>query len=307
VILVFFLSRILPGDITTVFVSPQATPALREQLRVQFGLDRPALEQFLLWFRSALTGEFGFSFSYKVPVTEVLAETLGNTALLGVVALAMELAITVLFTYVAVRYAGARAEQWMSNGLIAAYSIPTVWIGLIVLSLFAFRAGLFPSSQMFSAGYAEAGMIATAIDFLWHAALPALTIAIPGACLLTRYLVSSIQTVRQEDFVLAAKSMGLPQGKIFRSYILPNATGPAVSLIGVEIGLLLSGAVVTETLFSWPGVGRVTVTAIFARDYPLLLGSVLCVGVLVIAGNLVADIIQHVLDPRLRSEARTAS
>ncbi len=290
--LVFFLSRLLPGDAATAFLSPRIAPSVQEQVRKQFGLDRPPAEQYFLWIRSAARGDLGYSFSRNVPVTDVIREAYPNTLLLGLTALVFEVLIALSIGYLATRTMGSALERLLARSTLVVYSMPTFWIGTLLLAFFAYRLAWFPSSHMHSVGSN------TGTDLVHHLILPALTASLPGAAALSRYLHSSIsETVRQE-YVLSAQSMGLGPFRTFRSTVLPNAVGPMISLLGIEIGILLTGVVVTETLFSWPGLGRTMVEAVFARDYPLILGCTLIAGATVIAGNLIADVLHAVIDPR---------
>jgi peptide/nickel transport system permease protein len=298
--LVFFLSRLLPGDATSVFLSPTIPTAVADHIRAQFGLDRPVIDQYLLWLRSLFYGELGYSFGYSAPVFDVLCTVFPNTVILGIAALALELVIAVAIAGWASVRAGSWIDKVLSSGALVVYTLPTFWVGIVLLTVFSYSLGILPSSQMYSLGVDRVGGLHAAYDLLKHTALPALSIALPGAAGLARYLRTNIQATANQEFVVAAKSMGLPPWKIFRSYVLPNAIGPVISLAGIEVGVLLSGVLVTETLFAWPGIGRVAVQAIFARDYPLILGCTLVACVVVIVGNLLADLLNALIDPRIR-------
>ncbi len=297
VTLVFFLSRLLPGDAADVFLSPRIPPSVAEQVRTQFGLDRPVTEQYIRWLSSVLRGDLGYSFARSMPVSSVIAEALPNTALLGLTALTLEILIALAIGFLSVRTMGSRLERALSHGTLIVYSLPTFWIGAILLALFSYRLGWFPSSHMYSVG---TGGSRSASDLLMHLFLPALTAGLPGAAALARYLLNGLHVTLRQEHVLAARSMGLPENRIFRSYVFPNSAGPMVSLLGVELGILFTGIVVTETLFAWPGLGRTVVDAIFARDYPLILGATIVAGIIVMIGNLVADLIVAIIDPRIR-------
>lgn len=298
VTIVFFLSRLLPGDATTVFLSPNISPAILEQLKSQFGLERPVSEQYIHWMRSAFTGDLGYSFSYNQPVLSVIGRVFPNSVALGLAALVIEIGLGVLLALPVFVWEGKKAEQLIANATLAVYTLPSFWIGVVLLLVFSYGLGLLPSSQMYSSGISSSE--GTFFDLLKHLILPALTAAIPAAAGFARYLRSSVKTVMNQDYVLMARSMGLSNKRIFRSYILPNAAAPMVSLIGIEIGMLLTGVLVTETLFAWPGMGRLTVAAIGSRDYPLILGCTIVAGVVVIVGNLLADLVNALIDPRIR-------
>lgn len=296
--LVFFLSRLLPGDAGTLFLSPTVSPEAAERLRVQFGLDRPVPVQYILWIRALLEGNLGLSFSFNAPVREILARVFPNTIILAIPALFLEMLLAVGLVAVAKRHPGSTIDRLLSRGTLVVYALPTFWLGFILVMVFSYWLGVFPSAYMWSAGSEGSSLV----DLVRHLVLPSLTLAIPGAAGLARYLASTVSDVEKEEYVLAGTSMGLTHWTVFRRYILKNSLAPFISFMGTEIGGLLAGALVTETLFAWPGMGRLAVMAIFARDYPLILGCTLLAGVVVIVGNLMADILQAILDPRVRLE-----
>jgi peptide/nickel transport system permease protein len=292
--LVFFLSRLLPGDATTAFLSPNIPPAIVEQLKDQFGLNRSLVEQYLHWVRSACAGNFGFSFTRNAAVAEVIGDVFPNTLLLGAAALLLEIAMGMVIAALFFLFEGRRVAAALSHAALVMYALPSFWVGMLLLLVFSYGLGALPSSHMYSSGSRDW------FDVLRHLVLPAFTAAIPAAAGFARYLSGSIQSVLHQDYFLAAQSMGLSQRQLFRSYVLPNALSPMITLIGVEIGVLFGGVLVTEYLFSWPGIGRLTVSAIASRDYPLILGCTAVVGAMVIVGNVLADILNASLDPRIR-------
>ena len=300
VTLVFFVSRLLPGDPASLFISPGIPPRVAEQLRAQFGLDRSLWDQYLAWLSSTLRGELGYSVAHNAPVRDVLLHVFPNTLLLGGTALVVECFLAFVLAALAIRYVGSWFDRSLSNLTLVAYSLPSFWVGILLLSLFSFSLGIFPSSQMHSVGAEQMGGLTAFGDLLKHLALPALTVAAPGIGAIARYLRTSMTETMRQDHVAAAIGMGLSRGRVFRSYILPNSLGPVISVLGVEIGVLLTGVLVSETLFAWPGMGRLAVMAIFSRDYPMILGCTLSGGALVVAANILADFLRAWLDPRIR-------
>lgn len=292
--LVFFLSRLLPGDATAAFLSPNISPAVVEQLKEQFGLNRPLIEQYVHWIASACVGNFGFSFTRSAAVTEIIGGVLPNTMLLAAAALLLEIGMGIVVAAIFFLFDGKRISAALSHGALVVSALPSFWVGMLLLMIFSYGLGAFPSSHMYSSGSRDWS------DVLQHLVLPAFTAAIPAAAGFARYLRGNIQSVLGQDYFLAARSMGLSRRQLFRSYVLPNSLSPMITLIGVEIGVLFGGVLVTEYLFSWPGIGRLTVSAIASRDYPLILGCTAVVGAMVIIGNLVADVANALLDPRLR-------
>ena len=229
VTLVFFLSRLLPGDPASLYVSPGIPPALAEQLRSQFGLDRSLWDQYVAWLTSVASGELGFSFAHSAPVKDVLINVFPNTILLGISALIVECMLAVVLAAFAVRYVGSRVDRFLSNLTLVVYSLPSFWVGILLLFLFSFSLKIFPSSQMYSVGAQVVGGLPAIVDLLKHLVLPALTVAIPGAAVIARYLRTSITETLGQDYVVAAMGMGLSNPRVFRSYVLPNSMGTVAS------------------------------------------------------------------------------
>jgi peptide/nickel transport system permease protein len=298
--IVFLISRLAPGDPVVRFLSPTVPTQVADELRRQFGLDQPLLTQYLRWLSNAIQGNLGISFSHQRPVLQVIAAFLPNTVILAVAAIALELVFGIFLGGLATRFHNSLIDKAVTSIGLAAYALPTFWVGFVLLALFAYALGMFPSSQMHSINSDTLTHSSQLFDLLKHLVLPACTIAIPGGAGLARYFRSSLLRVRGEEYITVARSMGLSERAIFILYELPNALVPVITMLGLEIGTLLAGAIVTETMFAWPGMGRLAVMAIFSRDYPLVLGCTLVSGIVVIVGNLSADLVYSVLDPRVR-------
>jgi peptide/nickel transport system permease protein len=268
-------------------------------LRSQFGLDQNLAVQYLLWMRNALTGNLGVSFTHQQPVLLVLAGFFPNTVLLASAVLAVEFALGLLFGGLAARYRNTRLDTFITNSALVAGTLPAFWVGLILLALFAEFTGLLPSAQMHSLGADGLPFFDRQVDTLKHLALPACTVALPGAAAVCRYFREGLVQTGGEEYVTYARSAGVSGARLYMYYRIPAAVSSVISLLGLEIGLLLGGVVVTETIFSWPGMGRLTVLAMFSRDYPLIMGCTLVAGAVVIFGNLVADILYAFIDPRV--------
>jgi peptide/nickel transport system permease protein len=249
---------------------------------------------------NVLKGNLGVSFSHQRPVIEVIASFFPNTALLALTAIAIELALGISLGALAVRFHGSQFDKLVSNAGLIVYTLPTFWVGLLLLTVLSYALGLFPSSQMHSVNSESLTTPERILDVLKHLLLPACTIAIPGGAGIARYFRSSLMRVTREEYIIAARSFGMKERTIFFLYEVPNAIAPVITLLGLELGTLLAGAVVTETMFAWPGMGRLTILAIFSRDYPLVLGCTLVSGVVVILGNLLADVLYSIVDPRVR-------
>jgi peptide/nickel transport system permease protein len=301
--IIFLISRLAPGDPVSLYLSPTVPAQVGDELRRQFGLDQPLFSQYTDWLSNAVQGNLGVSFSHQRPVVQVIGEFLPNTAILGVAAIVLEFIFGILLGALAVRYHGSIIDKLVTNTGLVVYTLPTFWVGFLLLAVLAYASGLFPSSQMHSVNSEAMTPWMQTVDLLKHLLLPACTIAIPGGAGIAKYFRSSLMRVQREEYVLAARSMGVREGTIFLLYELPNAVAPVITILGLELGTLLAGAIVTETMFAWPGMGRLAVMAIFSRDHPLVLGCTLVSGVVVILGNLIADILYSIVDPRVRVQS----
>ncbi|MFN2420970.1 MAG: ABC transporter permease [Gemmatimonadota bacterium] len=301
--IIFFLMHAAPGDPTSLYLAnPNISPDVIEQMRRNLGLDQPVHVQYVKWLGSFLRGDFGYSFSQHRPIADILKDTIPNTLILSSVALVLIFAIGVVVgTLQAVRQ-----YSWADNLATVLsfffYSMPSFWFGLMLILLFAFKLQWLPASQMTSVEYEFLSGPGRLIDRLEHLLLPALALGVGGAASVSRYMRSGMLEQIRQDYVRTARAKGLNERKVVFKHAMRNALIPVVTLLGLYIPFLISGAVLIETIFAWPGMGRTIVTAIFQRDYPVVLASAFVISILVILGNLVADILYSVIDPRVRIE-----
>ncbi|HLP14902.1 MAG TPA: ABC transporter permease [Bacteroidota bacterium] len=298
--LIFFIIRLLPGDPVLLFLSPSFPPALADQLRHAFGLDKPLIVQYLLWIKEVFTGSLGYSFTFQRDVVSVIGDALPSTIALACCTLVVEVAAGIALALASVRFHHSTADRVLSVAGLVTYTMPTFWIAFIFVQLFSVRFTVFPSSHMHSVSADELSTAGYVFDYAWHMILPVATLAVPGAAGMARFLRSSIITASQQKYVTVARSMGVDENRILYSYILPNALSSMVTLGGLSLGSLLTGALLTETIFALPGMGRLIVTAIFSRDYPLVVGCVIAASCLYISVNFCTDIIHYLIDPRIK-------
>jgi peptide/nickel transport system permease protein len=301
--LVFIILHTLPGDPTSVFLSPRVPPQVIERLKVEFGLDQPLTVQYWNWLKGILHGELGFSFTHQKDVLEIVFEAFGNTASLAIVALLIEITIGILAGWIAARYENSWIDKVISYAALSFYTVPVFWVATILLLLFSYFTGILPSSQMHSIGAEQLSSLDYIMDFFSHVILPASTLGIAGAAGLSLFVRSQLSSIMREQYITVARSFGLTESKVLVRYALPNALLPVITVVGMELGGLMSGVLITETMFAWPGLGRMTVSAIFARDYPLVIGCTMIAGAAVVVGNLLADILYCLADPRIRIES----
>jgi peptide/nickel transport system permease protein len=297
---VFLITRLLPGDPALLFISPMVPPDIAEQLRREYGLDQPLLVQYAGWLAGIAEGNLGFSFTHQRAVVDVIGSALHNTAMLAGTAITIQIILGVSIGMLAARYRHTVLERAISYGGLVIYTMPAFWVATLLLIVFSGILGILPASHMHSVDAEKLNQFDYFIDGLTHLILPALTLAIPGAAGLARFVHSQVTVTMKQQYIVTAKSFGFSDRKILLKIALPNALLPVTTLIGLELGGLLSGALVTETIFAWPGIGRVAVTALFARDYPLILGCTMISGVMVIAGNLITDMLYTIADPRIK-------
>jgi peptide/nickel transport system permease protein len=296
----FLLIRLAPGD-PFAYDLPNVSPAVRAQLRAQFGYDRPLLEQYGRYLGAVAHGDLGYSHSLRAPVREVLASRLPNTLLLMGVAVLISLAAGVVLGALQAAWRDSRFDRWTSGVLLFCYSLPDFWVALLLMLAFALWIPVLPSSGMVDAVMHE--MMppwAAFVDRLRHLVLPVLSLVLGTTAAIARYQRASMLEVLPLDFVRTARAKGLPERLVVGRHALRNALLPIVTLLGLSVPALVGGAVFVETVFGWPGMGALAVTAIGTRDYDLVTASVVVGGVMVVLGNLLADMLYAVVDPRLR-------
>lgn len=298
--LTFVLLQLAPGDfLNQMAENPAISPATIEAMRRRFGLDQPWYVQYGLYLRNVILHfDFGESFSRHQPVFAVISEGLGNTLMLAGAAavvtwgLALPLGI----------WAAVRQYSWIDKTLsLIAFvwlSIPEILSGLLLLMLAA-RTGWFPVGGMRSIDYDELSATGKALDLLWHLALPALVVGLVPLASRMRQMRGNLLDVLRLDYVTTARSKGLDEGVVIYKHALRNALNPMITLFGYTLGALVSGSFVAEIIFSWPGLGRLTLDAILTQDQYLVMGSVLMASVVLILGNLIADLLLAVADPRI--------
>ncbi len=297
--LTFLLMQLAPGDfLSSVAADPTVSAESLEAMRRQFGLDRPPLVQYGLYLLNLLHGNFGESFARHQPVFVVLREGLANTLLLAVAAAVITWGLAIPLGVIA----AVRQNRWPDRlTAVAAFlglSIPEVLSGLLLL-LLAARTGWFPVGGMHSLDAERLPLPARALDVLRHLALPALVVGLTPLASRMRQMRASLLDVLHLEYVVAARAKGLTERTVVMKHALRNALNPLITLFGYTLGGLVSGSFVAEVIFAWPGLGRVTMDALFAHDPYLVMGSVLMASLVLVLGNLAADLLLAVADPRL--------
>ena len=304
VLLNFVLFRMMPGSPERIlFRNPNLTQEALAAIRERWGLDQPLFpDQFFAYIVATLQGDLGDSYKFiGQPVIEVISERFWPTMIL--LGLGEMIAVVVglaLGSYTGWRRGGL--VDRVGNGFsLVFYSMPYFVIGMILLLVFATGLGWFPTSGMFSLGHRFDSFPEQVADFAWHLFLPLMTVAIGLIGQYSILMRSSIIDTLTEDYVTTARAKGLTDGRILRSHALPNARLPAVTLIAINLGYVIAGAITVEVVFNWPGIGTLTVIALNARDYPMLQGIFLLLSISVVLANFAADLVYGYLDPRVRT------
>jgi peptide/nickel transport system permease protein len=298
--LAFAVLHAAPGSYADTIDNPRLTPETRAAIRAHYGLDRPLLEQYGSWLRATLGGDLGTSFMYKQPVSRVLAGALPPTLLLAGAGLVITLGLGLVLAVASARRPHGWADRILTLLSLGLYGVPSFWLAGMLVMVFSVGLGWLPPSHMHSVNAAGLGGLARTVDLVRHLILPALCLGLVGAAGTARYLRATLLDVRASRFMLAARARGLPESRLLWVHALRPALLPVVTLLGLSLPVLVSGSVVVETVFSWPGMGQVAFNAARARDIPLVLGVTLLGAAAVILGNLVADLLYAVADPRAR-------
>lgn len=299
----FVVLHATPGDPTNLFENPRLSRQQQNRIRQIYGLDQPLLRQYEHWLTAViLHADFGTSFSYREPVMRVLAEALPNTLLLGLAALLIEFGIGIPIGVLSARWAGNFRDHALRLISLFLYSLPIFWLGLMAILLFAYQWPILPAGNMHSVSTIGAGRWVRAIDLARHLILPASILGISAAGAIGRFVRNSLLDTLHQPFIFAARARGLSETRILWIHALRNALAPVAQLVGLSLPFLLSGALVIEVVFSWPGVGRLIYGAVLSRDYPLLMATTAIGGIMVVVGNLAADLLHSWLDPRVRRE-----
>jgi peptide/nickel transport system permease protein len=292
-VLSFALLAMIPGDPVTALLGLDADPKAAAALRAKFALDQPLPVRFLAWFSHLVTGDLGRSIQSGRPVLNMVGTALLPTLELGLVSLLISLLVAIPAGVISASRRNSAADYGVSLVSLAGLSLPSFWLAILLILFFAIRLKLFPSS-----GYVAFGDDPRAA--LMHIALPALTLGVAMAAATMRMTRAAMLDVLSADYIRTARAKGLPWRRVIWHHALRNALIPVTTLIGLQLGQLMGGVVVTETVFAWPGIGKLTVDAIFARDFPVVQGAILASAVLFVVINLVTDLLYAVLDPRLR-------
>jgi peptide/nickel transport system permease protein len=299
VVLTFVLFRLLPGNpITLLFRNPLLTKSEIDTLSAQFGLNQPLYVQFFDYLRNVFLGNWGISFYYRAPVTQVLFPAMINSVVLLLPSTVLAILLGVSLGIISGWKRGSASDVSILSASLILYALPTFWLGILLIML-TIKTGI-PVSGMMSVGVTFPNAFSYVANVLEHMILPMTTLTLVILGQFAIIMRSSILGELTQDYVVAAYSKGMGTRRLLLKHIVPNAMLPTVTIIAISIGTVVAGAVLTETVFSWPGVGTLIYDSISRRDYPVLQGAFLVVALIVILSNFVADVVYSYLDPRVK-------
>ncbi len=300
--ILFFLMRAAPGDpLARVSEGRAVPPAQLAALRARYGLDQPVTSQFASFVRGLARGDLGVSIEYGRPVTALLAERLPATVLLGGSVLLLNFTVGL---WLGVRQAvrrGRREDRWLTTASLVGYAMPSFWLGLVLAWLVGIKLRLLPAAGMHDPLLSpDAGLPAHLVDVLRHLILPVLTLSVVSIAATMRYQRTAMLEVLNLPYITTARAKGLPEREVTWRHAWRNALFPVITLFGLWLPILVTGSVFVEAVFAWPGLGSLAASAVWGRDYPVLMGASLLVAALVVAGGFLTDIAYALLDPRVR-------
>jgi peptide/nickel transport system permease protein len=296
----FLLVHAAPGDPASVMAGEAgaADPQFMAQLRTQFGLDQPLSTQLWLYLSHVAQGDLGMSYRQQRPVAGLILERLSATLLLTGTAFMLAIAGGIALGALAARHVGKLSETLITILALGLYATPIFWVGLMLVLVFSVWLDWLPSFGMYTVG-ADLHGVAAILDTAHYLLLPALTLGLFYMAVYARLTRAAMLEVTSQDFVRTARAKGVPEGRVQRHHVLRNALLPVITVAGIQAGQLIGGSILVETVFAWPGIGRLAFDALLARDYQILLGVFLTTSVLVLVFNLITDLLYAWIDPRV--------
>lgn len=296
-IIIFYLFALMPGDY--IDGNRKITPQRAHELRVLYGLDKPIIHRYFIWLNNAIHGNFGFSLKYLQSVTSLINQFIWNSFIIAIATLIFTWSIALVIGIFSATKQHSFFDRIVTLGVFASLSVPSFFIGLLMIKIFGVDLKILPVGSMIETGSNYTG-ITYVLDVIKHMILPVGVLTFLSVGSLTRYFRSGMLDVLRLDFIRTARAKGLKERTVIFKHALKNAMLPAITLLAFEIPGLFSGAIITEQIFNWPGIGRIQLDALSARDYPVLMTLTMLLSFLTIFGNFLADILYAVADPRIR-------
>lgn len=295
----FILIRLSPGDPTDKYISAKLGSDLSQIISQKFSLDQPVTDQYFSFVANLFRGDMGVSYNYRLPVFEVIWEYFSFTFVFASISFILQIIISIAMVLWIIKKQSRLLEKFVTSTSLFVYSIPAFVLGVALIYVFSVSMNLFPISGLKSLDYDNLSFFSKIIDKVNHLVLPLLTLTAAGVAMFYKYIKESIDDVLQQTFITNLRASGVNENSILRKHVIPNAVRPLISVAGVELGILLGGTLITEVIFSLPGMGRLTIDSILSRDYPLVIGCVFTAGAVMILANFLADIVKLKIDKRL--------
>ena len=295
---IFILLRISPGDPAQKFISPELSAELADKVKESFNLNSSIIDQYKSFLINLLKGDLGISYNYREPVLKVIMQYLPFTLIFSFISFFIQIAVGGLLALLAVRKINKPLDKIITKFNLFLYAVPSFVVGVFLILIFSEIFNILPSSGIRSFDFDSFSPFGKTKDYILHLIMPVITLSLGGIAVFFRYLRDGLEETQNKPFVLNLRANGFDEKTITLKHVIPNAAGPLIAVAGVELGMLLGGALITEVIFGLPGMGRLTVNAILQRDYPLIIGCTLTAGVLVIISNLIADVVKAKIDKR---------
>jgi peptide/nickel transport system permease protein len=295
----FIIIRLSPGDPTDKYISAKLGNELSEKIAEKFSLDQPVTDQYFSFVANIFKGDMGVSYNYRLPVFEVIWEYFSFTLVFASISFFLQLSLSIWLAVWVNKRQSIRLNNFVTNTSLFVYSIPAFVLGVALIYIFSVNLNLFPISGLKSLDNDGLSFFSRLLDQLNHLILPLITLSIGGIALFYKYIKESMDEIKNQTFVVNLRASGIDENIILRKHILPNAVRPLISVAGIELGIILGGTLITEVIFSLPGMGRLAIDSILSRDYPLVIGCVFTAGAVMILANFLADIIKLKIDKRL--------
>lgn len=297
----FMIIYIAPGDISTMYITPNMTEEQKENIRENLGLDKSMGEQYVGWLKKAVQGEWGISYANKMPVAPQIMQRLPTTILLMGCSLLLSLILSIPLGLVAGYKKNTAVDNTIGFLAYIGMSIPSFFLGMILIIVFSSLLHILPSSGMRTVG------VKTGIDLFKHMIMPCIAMSFSTLATFTRYIRANTIGQLSEEYVLTAEAKGTPKWKILSKHVLKNTLLPIITLLGMHLAYLVSGSFIIESVFGWPGIGMFTMEAIGKRDYPVIMAYIMLSGFILVIGNFIADILYAFADPRIKRRIDVAN
>ena len=295
----FIIIRLSPGDPTDKYISAKLGNELSERIAENFSLNQPVIDQYFSFISNALNGDMGVSYNYRLPVFQVIWNYFSFTLVFATISFVLQIILSVALALWIIKKQNRRLENFISDTSLLVYSIPAFVLGVALIYFFSVNLNLFPVSGLKSLDYDNLSFFSRILDKVYHLILPMITLTAAGIALFYKYIKETMDEVLHQVFVTNLRASGVDEKSILRKHVIPNALRPLVSVAGIELGILLGGALITEVIFSLPGMGRLTIDSVLSRDYPLVIACVFTAGAVMILANFLADIVKLKIDKRL--------